>query len=103
MARNKSSQSLKGGSQIRLQLKGYVKAKTLLEDIQLDHSYTVMEISFDFHCCQKFGKKKKSMETAKLKKNKDRNSQVIFYLGNFIGSYNKKAEFADKIVIKAFN
>lgn len=44
------------------------------------------------------GKKGVSMETAKLKKKKDRNSQVIFYLGKIIGSYNKKAELADKIV-----
>lgn len=36
------------------------------------------------------------METAKLKKNKDRNNQVIFYLGNFIGSYNKKAELENR-------
>lgn len=32
------------------------------------------------------------------KKNRDRNSQVIFYVGKFMGSYNKKAELADKIV-----
>lgn len=33
--------------------------KDLLEDIQLEHSNTVREISFDSECCQKFEKKKK--------------------------------------------
>lgn len=38
--------------------------KTLLEYIQLEHSYTVTETSFDSQCCQK------------IKKNKDGDRQI---------------------------
>lgn len=46
--------------------------------------------------------KKKKYGDSQIEKKKDRNSQVIFYLGNLIGSYNKKAELADKIGTKIF-
>lgn len=62
------SQSWEGGSQIKLQLKWYIRTKTLLEYIQLVHSYTVTETSFDSQCCQKIGKKKKKYGDSQIEK-----------------------------------
>lgn len=53
--------------------------KNLLEDIQLEHSNTVREISFDSECCQKFEKKKKKEVWRQIeKKGQKQPSDILF-------------------------
>lgn len=98
VAWNKGSRSLEDGSQIKLQLRGYIWTETSLEYIQLEHSCAVTEISSDSQCCQNV--KQKQNKTKKhgdnqIEKDKHRDSRIFFYLGTMTGSYKEKVEFTD--------